>query len=122
MAEQKSSAVLAAPLHGVAPLLWKVPGVEAVGKAAQETLDEVGAVSPRRRLAVYDGAGVLAVTGVVEWPVALTGAAVAGSPNHGRSGRRMQEGPRRTPRLHRTPQPMPTSRQKTSSPSCTSHA
>ncbi|WP_435807582.1 hypothetical protein [Streptomyces canus] len=41
-------------------------------------LDRVGAVSPRgRRLAVYAGAGVLGVAGVVEWPVAVTGAAVA---------------------------------------------
>ncbi|MFD5796087.1 hypothetical protein ACFWIO_21625 [Streptomyces diastatochromogenes] len=78
MTQQKSSSVLPAPLHGAASLLRRVPGVGLVGKAAQETLDRVGAVSPRgRRLAVYAGAGVLGVTGVVEWPVALTGAAVA---------------------------------------------
>ncbi|WNM33320.1 hypothetical protein RKE30_24495 [Streptomyces sp. Li-HN-5-11] len=78
MAEQKSSSALAAPLHGAASVLRKVPGAGMVGRAAQGTLDKVGAVSPRgRRLAVYTGAGVLGVAGVVEWPVALTGAAVA---------------------------------------------
>ncbi|WP_258382816.1 hypothetical protein, partial [Streptomyces sp. NTH33] len=78
MAEQKSSSALAAPLHGAAAVLRKVPGAGVVSRAAQETLDKVGAVSPRRRrIAVYTGAGVLGVAGVVEWPVALTGAAVA---------------------------------------------
>ncbi|MFI2642406.1 hypothetical protein [Streptomyces sp. NPDC018610] len=78
MAEQKSSSALAAPLHGAASVLRKVPGAGVVGRAAQGTLDKVGAVSPKgRRLAVYTGAGVLGVAGVVEWPVALTGAAVA---------------------------------------------
>ncbi|MGW4274206.1 hypothetical protein ACWEGQ_18010, partial [Streptomyces seoulensis] len=78
MAEQKSSSVLTAPLHGAASVLRRVPGAGTVGRAAQGTLDKVGAVSPRgRRLAVYTGAGVLGVAGVVEWPVALTGAAVA---------------------------------------------
>ncbi|MFJ2302643.1 hypothetical protein [Streptomyces sp. NPDC087787] len=78
MAEQKSSSALAAPLHGAASVLRRVPGAETVGRAAQGALDKVGAVSPRgRRLAVYTGAGVLGVAGVVEWPVALTGAAVA---------------------------------------------
>ncbi|MGV9426940.1 hypothetical protein ACWDO7_21980 [Streptomyces sp. NPDC003656] len=78
MAERKSSSVLTAPLRGAASVLSKVPGAAMVGKAAQETLDKVGAVSPRgRRVLVYTGAGVLGVTGVVEWPVALTGAAVA---------------------------------------------
>ncbi|MFJ2722783.1 hypothetical protein [Streptomyces sp. NPDC087437] len=77
MAEQKSSSTLAAPLHGATSVLRRVPGVAAVGRATQGTLDKVGAVSPRgRRLAVYTGAGVLGVAGVVEWPVALTGAAV----------------------------------------------
>ncbi|MFF9125627.1 hypothetical protein ACF09J_20375 [Streptomyces sp. NPDC014889] len=78
MAEQKSSSALAAPLHGAASVLRRVPGAGTVGRAAQGTLDKVGAVSPRgRRLAVYTGAGVLGVAGVLEWPVALTGAAVA---------------------------------------------
>ncbi|MGA5352049.1 hypothetical protein ACPCJU_06600 [Streptomyces thermodiastaticus] len=78
MAEQKTASLLEAPLHGAASVLRKVPGAGVVGRAAQETLDKVGAVSPRsRRIAVYTGAGVLAAAGVVEWPVALTGAAVA---------------------------------------------
>ncbi|MEU6281564.1 hypothetical protein [Streptomyces sp. NPDC047028] len=78
MAEQKSSSALTAPLRGAASALRRVPGAGPVGRAAEETLDRIGAVSPRgRRIAVYAGAGVLGVTGVVEWPVALTGAAVA---------------------------------------------
>ncbi|MFY4721079.1 hypothetical protein [Streptomyces sp. LaBMicrA B280] len=78
MAEQKASSALTAPLRGAASVLRKVPGATAVGHAAEETLDKVGAVSPRgRRIAVYAGAGVLGAAGVVEWPVALTGAAVA---------------------------------------------
>ncbi|MEV5489841.1 hypothetical protein AB0L47_17825 [Streptomyces bobili] len=56
----------------------KVPGAGTVGRAADGALDKVGLVSPRgRRLAVYTGAGVLGVAGVVEWPVAVAGAAVA---------------------------------------------
>ncbi|GCB49573.1 hypothetical protein SNL152K_6912 [Streptomyces sp. NL15-2K] len=55
-----------------------MPGAGLVGRAAEGTLDRIGAVSPRgRRIAVYTGAGVLGVAGVVEWPVAITGAAVA---------------------------------------------
>ncbi|MFD8673537.1 hypothetical protein ACFV1A_10695 [Streptomyces seoulensis] len=78
MAEHTSSSVLTAPLRGAASLLSKVPGASAVNRAAQDTLDVIGVISPRgRRLAVYTGAGVLGVAGVVEWPVALTGAAIA---------------------------------------------
>lgn len=78
MDEQKSSSTLTAPLRGAASVLRKVPGAGTVGRAAEETLDKVGAVSPRgRRMAVYAGAGLLGAAGVVEWPVALTGAAVA---------------------------------------------
>ncbi|MEU0333445.1 hypothetical protein [Streptomyces sp. NPDC006193] len=78
MAEQKSSSALTAPLRGAASVLRRVPGATTVGRAAEETLDKVGAVSPRgRRMAVYAGAGLLGAAGVVEWPVALTGAAVA---------------------------------------------
>ncbi|MEV6113931.1 hypothetical protein AB0L59_15785 [Streptomyces sp. NPDC052109] len=78
MAEQKSSSALTAPLRGAASVLRRVPGAGTVSRAATETLDKVGAVSPRgRRIAVYAGAGVLGAAGLVEWPVALTGAAVA---------------------------------------------
>ncbi|WP_435270661.1 hypothetical protein [Streptomyces sp. 1222.5] len=78
MAEYEPSSTLTAPLHGAASVLRKVPGAAVVGRAAEGTLDKVGAVSPRgRRLAVYAGAGLLGAAGVVEWPVALTGAAVA---------------------------------------------
>ncbi|BFO17740.1 hypothetical protein SHKM778_41280 [Streptomyces sp. KM77-8] len=66
------------PLGAVASGLRRLPGAERVGKAAEGALDAIGAVSPRgRRMAVYAGAGVLGVAGLVEWPVALTGAAVA---------------------------------------------
>ncbi|WP_406728949.1 hypothetical protein WJ438_36305 [Streptomyces sp. GD-15H] len=72
------SSDLPQPLRAMASGLRHVPGAEQVGKAADGALDAIGAVSPRgRRMAVYAGAGVLGVAGVVEWPVALTGAAVA---------------------------------------------
>lgn len=72
------SSELPQPLRAVASGLRHLPGAEQVGKVAGGTLDRIGAVSPRgRRMAVYAGAGVLGVAGIVEWPVALTGAAVA---------------------------------------------
>lgn len=79
MAEQKSAArTLPRPLHAAASAVRKVPGAETVGRAAEGALDRIGAVSPRgRRVLVYTGAGVLGVAGLVEWPVAVTGAAVA---------------------------------------------
>lgn len=73
-----SRSALPRPLRVVASGLRRLPGAEQVGKVADGALDWIGTVSPRgRRMAVYTGAGVLGVTGVVEWPVALTGAAVA---------------------------------------------
>lgn len=69
---------LPGPLRAVASGLRHLPGAEQVGRVAGGALDAIGAVSPRgRRMAVYAGAGVLGAAGVVEWPVALTGAAVA---------------------------------------------
>ncbi|MFI8206589.1 hypothetical protein [Streptomyces sp. NPDC085937] len=66
------------PLRAVTSHLRRLPGAGQVGRAAGGALDALGAVSPRgRRIAVYAGAGVLGVAGLVEWPVALTGAAVA---------------------------------------------
>jgi hypothetical protein len=66
------------PLRVVGSGLRRLPGATQVGKVADGALDRIGAVSPRgRRMAVYTGAGVLGVAGVVEWPLALTGAAVA---------------------------------------------
>ncbi|MEZ3180632.1 hypothetical protein KYY02_18640 [Streptomyces pimonensis] len=66
------------PLRAVTSGLRRLPGIEQAGRVAGGALDAIGAVSPRgRRMAVYAGAGVLGATGVVEWPVALTGAAVA---------------------------------------------
>lgn len=78
MAEQKSARTLPRPLHAAASAVRKVPGAGTVGRAAEGALDRIGAVSPRgRRVLVYTGAGVLGVAGLVEWPVAVTGAAVA---------------------------------------------
>ncbi|MCX2927141.1 hypothetical protein ORI94_27215 [Streptomyces sp. NEAU-W12] len=72
------SSELPQPLRAVASGLRRLPGAGHVGRAAGGALDVIGAVSPRgRRMAVYTGAGALGVAGVVEWPVALTGAAVA---------------------------------------------
>ncbi|MEU9574740.1 hypothetical protein AB0D62_33690 [Streptomyces massasporeus] len=76
--ETSRSSGLPQPLRAVASGLRHLPGAEQVGKVATDALDKIGAVSPRgRRMAVYAGAGVLGVAGVVEWPVAVTGAAVA---------------------------------------------
>ncbi|MER8006879.1 hypothetical protein [Streptomyces sp. NPDC094149] len=76
--QRSSSTTLPEPLRTAASALRHVPGAGMVSRVAGGALDKVGAVSPRgRRLAVYTGAGVLGVAGVVEWPVALTGAAVA---------------------------------------------
>ncbi|WP_432057351.1 hypothetical protein [Streptomyces sp. bgisy022] len=66
------------PLRAVVSGLRHLPGAEQASKVAGGALDAIGAVSPRgRRVAVYTGAGVLGVAGIVEWPVAVTGAAVA---------------------------------------------
>ncbi|MFI2435419.1 hypothetical protein [Streptomyces sp. NPDC018693] len=78
MARQASSPTLPNPVRGTVSALRRIPGAGVVGRVAEGTLDTVGSVSPRgRRLAVYTGAGLLGVAGVVEWPVAVTGAAVA---------------------------------------------
>lgn len=66
------------PVRAVAARLQRVPGAGVVTRAADGALDAIGVVSPRgRRYAVYAGAGLLGVAGAVEWPLALTGAAVA---------------------------------------------
>ncbi|MET8586705.1 hypothetical protein ABZX39_38465 [Streptomyces collinus] len=58
--------------------LRRLPGAARAGRIADGALDWITVVSPRgRRIAVYAGAGLLGVAGVVEWPVALTGAAAA---------------------------------------------
>ncbi|MFD4610437.1 hypothetical protein ACFWOT_20580 [Streptomyces sp. NPDC058440] len=75
---KESSSKLPQPLLAVASALCRLPGAEQVSMVADRALDRIAAISPRgRRMAVYTGAGVLGVAGVVEWPVALTGAAVA---------------------------------------------
>lgn len=78
MTDQKSTQDLPQPLRAAASVLSRVPGAGLVGRTAGGALDKVGAVSPRgRRIAVYTGAGVLGVAGIVEWPVAIAGAAAA---------------------------------------------
>ncbi|MFE5813273.1 hypothetical protein ACFQ6S_07725 [Streptomyces sp. NPDC056479] len=73
-----SQSDLPQPLRIVGSTLRRLPGVEQVGKVTDGALDWIGAVSPRgRRIVVYTGAGLLGVAGVVEWPVALSGAAIA---------------------------------------------
>ncbi|HZF89329.1 hypothetical protein [Streptomyces sp.] len=75
---RKPSSVLTEPVRLTGSALRRLPGAGVVGRAAEGTLDTIGAVSPRgRRIAVYTGAGLLGVAGVVEWPVAVAGAAVA---------------------------------------------
>ncbi|CAM5439002.1 hypothetical protein STENM36S_04393 [Streptomyces tendae] len=67
MAQQKSARTLPRPLHAAVSAVRKVPGAGTVGRAAEGTLDRIGAVSPRgRRVLVYTGAGVLGVAGLVE--------------------------------------------------------
>lgn len=78
MTRLKPSSVVTKPVHMTGSALRRVPGAGMVSRAAEGTLDAVGNVSPRgRRMAVYTGAGLLGVAGVVEWPVAVAGAAVA---------------------------------------------
>ncbi len=58
--------------------LRRLPGTAQVNRVAEGALDWITVVPPRgRRIAIYTGAGILGVAGVVEWPVALTGAAAA---------------------------------------------
>ncbi|MFI9150277.1 hypothetical protein [Streptomyces sp. NPDC053367] len=86
------------PLRAVASGVRRLPGAGQVGKVADGALDRIGAVSPRgRRMAVYAGAGVLGVAGAIEWPVALTGAAVAWltQPRPRESGQQEQRQPDR---------------------------
>ncbi|MFF3916311.1 hypothetical protein ACFYZB_23035 [Streptomyces sp. NPDC001852] len=72
------SSDLPQPFRAVGSGLRRLPGAEQVSKVGDSALEWIGAISPRgRRMAVYTGAGVLGVAGVVEWPVALAGAAVA---------------------------------------------
>ncbi|MFI9345373.1 hypothetical protein ACIG0D_29525 [Streptomyces sp. NPDC052773] len=78
MTRLKPSSVITEPVRFTGSALRRMPGMDKVSKAAEGTLDAVGVVSPRgRRIAVYTGAGLLGAAGVVEWPVAIAGAAVA---------------------------------------------
>ncbi|WP_431955175.1 hypothetical protein [Actinacidiphila sp. bgisy167] len=54
-----------------------LPGSRALKGVIDGVLGSVGIVSPHaRRAVVYAGAGLLGVVGVIEWPVAVAGAAV----------------------------------------------
>ncbi|MER7394166.1 hypothetical protein ABT381_01445 [Streptomyces sp. NPDC000151] len=79
MSEEQSSSAgrLPGPLRAFSPdHLRQVPGVKEVTKAAEGALNAVGVVSPRgRRVAAYTGVGLLGVAGVIEWPIAVAGAA-----------------------------------------------
>ncbi|MFJ7945109.1 hypothetical protein ACIQ6K_15885 [Streptomyces sp. NPDC096354] len=69
--------VLTHPMRRVMTAVDRVPGADRVKGIVDGVLDSVGIVSPHaRRVAAYTGAGLLGVAGVVEWPVAVTGAAV----------------------------------------------
>ncbi|MFJ7496447.1 hypothetical protein ACIQZB_35850 [Streptomyces sp. NPDC097727] len=68
---------LAHPVQRVTTAVERVPGADRVKGIANGVLDSVGIVSPHaRRVAAYTGAGLLGVAGVLEWPVAMAGAAV----------------------------------------------
>ncbi|UUN31620.1 hypothetical protein [Streptomyces sp. FIT100] len=70
-------ATLAHPMETVTAVVDRVPGVDRVKHAFDGVLDSVGVVSPHaRRVTAYAGAGLLGVAGVIEWPVAVAGAAV----------------------------------------------
>jgi hypothetical protein len=65
-----------APMRTMTTAAERVPGAERVRGVFEDMLNTVGIVSPRaRRVAAYTGAGVLGVAGLVEWPVAVVGAA-----------------------------------------------
>ncbi|MET8331518.1 hypothetical protein [Streptomyces sp. NPDC005181] len=68
---------LAHPVQMMTASVERVPGADRVKGIVDGVLDSVGIVSPQaRRVAAYTGAGLLGVAGVVEWPVAVAGAAV----------------------------------------------
>lgn len=81
MTQQHGEQSPSGPAQGVAGLMGRLPG----GSGAKQVADgvfgavgrAVGAVPSRtRRVAVYSGAGALAVAGIVEWPFAAAVAAV----------------------------------------------
>ncbi|MFC5909162.1 hypothetical protein [Streptacidiphilus monticola] len=71
--------VLTHPTGTLLSVAGRVPGAGVVRGAANNVLELVGAVSPRsRRIAERAGAGVREAAGVLDWPFATVGAAVAG--------------------------------------------
>lgn len=74
--QQQAQEMVAYPMRTMRTAAEKVPGAERVRGAFDDMLNTVGIVSPgARRVAAYTGAGILGVAGVVEWPVAVVGAA-----------------------------------------------
>ncbi|MEV6162000.1 hypothetical protein AB0L71_08745 [Streptomyces sp. NPDC052052] len=68
---------LAHPKETMTTVMDRVPGAETVKGVFDGVLDSVGVVSPRaRRVTAYAGAGLLGAAGVIEWPLAVAGAAV----------------------------------------------
>ncbi|MEU6019028.1 hypothetical protein ABZ826_34895 [Streptomyces sp. NPDC047515] len=69
--------VLAHPMETMTAVVDRVPGAEVVKGVFGGVLDSVGVVSPHaRRVTAYAGAGLLGAAGLIEWPVAVAGAAV----------------------------------------------
>jgi hypothetical protein len=64
------------PVSSVTSVVRMLPGASAVESVFSGVLNAVSMTSPRaRRVAAYTGAGLLGVAGLVEWPVAVAGAA-----------------------------------------------
>ncbi|NEB04350.1 hypothetical protein [Streptomyces sp. SID13726] len=75
-------------------VLGRVPGAGTVGRVAGGALDRLEAVSPRgRRVVAYAGSGVIGAVAVVEWPITVTGAAVAWLTGAGAEDRTDRAGP-----------------------------
>ncbi|MEU9760825.1 hypothetical protein [Streptomyces sp. NPDC047985] len=68
---------LAHPMETMTAVVDRIPGVEEVKGLADGVLDSIGVISPHaRRVTAYAGAGLLGAAGLIEWPVAVAGAAV----------------------------------------------
>ncbi|WP_070010941.1 hypothetical protein [Streptomyces abyssalis] len=74
--QQQVQETVAHPVRAMRSAAESVPGAERARGVFDDMLNTVGIVSPgARRVAAYTGAGILGVAGVVEWPVAVVGAA-----------------------------------------------
>ncbi|NLU74046.1 hypothetical protein HCC61_15375 [Streptomyces sp. HNM0575] len=74
--QQQVQETVTYPMRTMRTAAERVPGAERVRGVFDDMLNTVGIVSPQaRRVAAYTGAGILGVAGLVEWPVAVAGAA-----------------------------------------------